>query len=635
MSRRPIDPGSTEEVPAMTEKNKPSPATPPFDDTRGADARAPAPPPSAAPARRAPRDAATLIVVRDAAGDAGGIEVLLLRRVDRDDDRSSGACVFPGGVLEAHDRALHGWCAGLDDATASRRLDLPEHGLDYYVAAIRECFEECGLLFASDAAGRLVDLDALPPGELAALRSAAQQGGLELQRLCERFGLQLAADRLGYLAHWLTPPGLPKRFDTRFFVAALPPGQTPRHDERETVEAVWARPADVLDPASRIKTVPVTRRVLQAIAHFETAAACVDHAMSLGGVKRVMPRMGWIDGRPQPILPTEPPYAELARIDPEGRGQPSARIVPGVAVRLSERVLRITAGNAGAMTGPGTNTYLVGGGAGPGADDGWAVIDPGPDDEAHVAAVLAAAPGPIRWILATHSHKDHSPAAVRLRAATGALVMGRTTPVQQGQDTGFAPDRVLEHGERLAIGGTTLRVLHTPGHASNHLCFLLEEEKLLFTGDHVMQGSTVVINPPDGDMAAYFASLEALLAEDIAWLAPGHGFLVGQPHETVRLLLRHRRHREAKVMAGLRSLGPAPIEALVGTVYYDVPERLHAVAQRSLFAHLLKLAAEGAAEETPGGWRAVASAASGAADAARPAQPQPSTQLQGSGGGPG
>ncbi len=609
------------------------PGSPPFDDTRGADARAPAPPPAAPGHPRPPRDAATLIVVRDAPG--GGIEVLLLRRVDRDDDRSSGACVFPGGVLEAHDRSLHGWCAGLDDATASRRLDLPEHGLDHYVAAIRECFEECGLLFAVDEAGRPADLDALPAGELDALRQAAQQGGLELQRLCERFGLQLAADRLGYLAHWLTPPGLPKRFDTRFFVAALPPGQTPRHDERETVQTVWARPADVLDPASALKTVPVTRRVLQSIAHFESAEACVAHAMALAGVKRVMPRLGWIDGRSQPILPTEPAYAELARIDPEGRGQPSARIMPGVAVRLSDRVLRLTAGNAGTMTGPGTNTYLVGGGggAGQGDGDGWAVIDPGPDDEAHVAAVLAAAPGPIRWILATHTHKDHSPAALRLRAATGATVLGRTTAVQHGQDTTFAPDRMLQHGERLAVGGSTLRVLHTPGHASNHLCFLLEEEKLLFTGDHVMQGSTVVINPPDGDMAAYFASLESLLAEDIAWLAPGHGFLVGQPHEMVRLLLRHRRHREAKVLAGLKSLGTAHVETLVGTVYYDVSERLHAVAQRSLLAHLLKLAAEGVAEETPGGWRVAAPAGTAAErPSARAAQPAGTTPDRGGGG---
>ena len=193
--------------------------------------------------------------------------------------------------------------------------------------------------------------------------------------------------------------------------------------------------------------------------------------------------------------------------------------------------------------------------------------------------------------------------------------------MKEGQDGAFRPARELAHGERLAAGDATLRVLHTPGHASNHLCFLLEEEKLLFTGDHVMQGSTVVINPPDGDMAAYFASLEALLAEDIEWFAPGHGFLVGSPHELVRLLLRHRRHREAKVLAGLRSQGPAHVEALVAGVYYDVPERLHGLAQRSLLAHLLKLEGDGLAEQTPAGWRATAATAAAAAkggdDAAR------------------
>ncbi len=582
------------------------PSEPPFDAASEPDTRRGLE--ATPPARRPPRDAATLVVVRDAPG--GGIEVLLLRRAERANDRQSGACVFPGGVLEAGDRALHGLCAGLDDAAASRRLDLPAGGLDYHVAAIRECFEECGLLFASDVNGGPAELDRLPAEELAMLRHAANEGADGLRTLCDRLDLRLAVDRLAYLAHWLTPPGHPKRFDTRFFVAALPPGQTALHDDRETVETLWLRPAAALDEASPLKFVPVTRRVLQSIAHFASAAECVAHAMALTGIRRVMPRMGWIDGVSRPVLPSEPMYAEIGRIDPDGTGRPSARLVPGVAVRLSDRVLRVTAGNAGIMTGPGTNSYLVG------AGDDWTVIDPGPDDEAHVAALLAAAPGRIRRILVTHTHMDHSPGAARLAAATGATRLGRTTPVRQGQDTAFRPERELAHGERLAVGGATLRVLHTPGHASNHLCFLLEEERLLFTGDHVMQGSTVVISPPDGDMAAYFASLEALLAEDLEWLAPGHGFLIGNPHDAVRLLLRHRRHREAKVLAGLRTLGPAHVEALVAGVYYDVPERLHGVAQRSLLAHLLKLAGDGLAEETPAGWRVPAGAAVPAASPA-------------------
>jgi glyoxylase-like metal-dependent hydrolase (beta-lactamase superfamily II) len=173
------------------------------------------------------------------------------------------------------------------------------------------------------------------------------------------------------------------------------------------------------------------------------------------------------------------------------------------------------------------------------------------------------------------------------------------------QDPGFVADRELQHGERLLLGeGCTLRVLHTPGHASNHLCYLLEEEKLLFTGDHVMQGSTVVINPPDGDMAAYLAALKALLNEDLHWLAPGHGFLVAEPHTVLRALIAHRLKREARVLAALRAAAPGPVAALVPVVYEDVPAALHGVAARSLLAHLLKLEQDGLAARSGEDWSA-------------------------------
>ena len=162
----------------------------------------------------------------------------------------------------------------------------------------------------------------------------------------------------------------------------------------------------------------------------------------------------------------------------------------------------------------------------------------------------------------------------------------------------------MQHGERLPLGaGDVLRVVHTPGHASNHLCFLLEAEKLLFTGDHVMQGSTVVINPPDGDMAVYLASLRALLDEDLEWLAPGHGFLVDQPHAVLRGLIAHRLKREAKVLTAVREFAGS-IDALLPHVYDDVPAALHAVAQRSLHAHLLKLQADGAVRVAGQTWSA-------------------------------
>jgi glyoxylase-like metal-dependent hydrolase (beta-lactamase superfamily II) len=238
------------------------------------------------------------------------------------------------------------------------------------------------------------------------------------------------------------------------------------------------------------------------------------------------------------VLPDEPAWAELGRIDPAGRGECSYDIVAGAAVRLSERVIRVTAGNGSAMTGPGTNTYLVGGG---GSGD-WAVIDPGPALADHVEAILAAAPGPITRILVTHTHTDHSPATVALKARTGASVHGLAPRHAEWQDASFAADVTLTGGERIALAPHThLSVIHTPGHAGNHLCYLLEEEKLLFTGDHVMQASTVVINPPDGDMAAYIASLRSLLDLDLEWLAPGHGFLMAQPRAAMEAIIAHRR----------------------------------------------------------------------------------------------
>lgn len=282
-----------------------------------------------------------------------------------------------------------------------------------------------------------------------------------------------------------------------------------------------------------------------------------------------------------------------------GEPSPGAAIRRGGAVRLTASIRRVTASNAGVMTGPGTNTYLLG------AGDGWTVIDPGPADERHLAAVLAAAPGAVRHILVTHTHADHSPGAAPLKAATGALLLGRTTPHRHWQDPTFAPDRELRHGERLQVApGKTLRAVHTPGHASNHLCYLLEEERILFTGDHIIQGSTVVIDPPDGDMAAYLDSLESLLQEPLEYLAPGHGTLIREPHAAIRALIQHRLGREAKVLGALPRSEPADLAALVRRVYDEVPRELHALAERSLLAHLLKLEAEGRAMRAAGGWMA-------------------------------
>jgi len=272
-------------------------------------------------------------------------------------------------------------------------------------------------------------------------------------------------------------------------------------------------------------------------------------------------------------------------------------IVPGVLVRVNDLISRITAPNPGMMTGPGTNTYIVG-------TRELAVIDPGPESAPHLSATIAAVGDRLKWILCTHTHLDHSPGAKRLKDATGAQLMGFAPAQDDGrQDQTFAPDRVLRDGEIVDCGEFQLRAVHTPGHASNHLCYLIENKGILFTGDHVMQGSTVVISPPDGNMAAYLSSLERLLALELTALVPGHGRLIETPHEEARRLIAHRLKREEKVVAAFGKKNPATLDELVPLVYDDVSPRLHTAARRSLHAHLIKLAGEETVNETEGRWK--------------------------------
>ena len=553
------------------------------------------PTPHTPAAQRPPRAAATLVVVRDG---PSGIEVLLSRRAERG-DHNSGAWVFPGGIVDPGDREAHACCAGIDDATASARLGLEANGLDHYIAAVRECFEESGLLFATDRSGELVGFDHAGGAPLGAWRGSLHRNERTLGDMCREFGLTLALDRLAYLSHWLTPLARPKRFDTRFFIAEAPALQTAAFDGTEMVEQLWLRPAEALTRASELKLMTPTQKTLELVGTHATAAALLTWARSPREVALIMPRVA--NGRQgmRPVLPDEPAFAELGRIDPAGHGSGCYDIRVGTPVRLSPRLIRVTANNGSLMTGPGTNTYLLGGGV----RNEWAVIDPGPLDAAHVEAVLAAAPGPIRWIFATHTHNDHSPACAPLKARTGATVHGRLPDHAEWQDASFAPDVHLLGGERFELpGDTTLHVLHTPGHASNHLCYLLEQERLLFTGDHVMQLSTVVINPPDGDMSAYIGSMRELGELHLDWLAPGHGFLMAEPRQAMELIVAHRLRREAKVVRALRELGPADDQALLVRVYDDVKPQLLAMAMRSLRAHLFKLRDDGVAAETEGCW---------------------------------
>lgn len=277
----------------------------------------------------------------------------------------------------------------------------------------------------------------------------------------------------------------------------------------------------------------------------------------------------------------------------------SAPLTAGVAVEIGPGVRRLLAPNPGPMTGPGTNTYLIGG-------EEVAVIDPGPKIEQHLAAIQEAAPDRIKWILVTHTHPDHSPAACVLAAATGAQLLGKPAPAGKLQDQTFVADRVLNDGDVLETDEFHLSAVHTPGHASNHLCYRLRDLGWLFTGDHIMSGSTVVINPPDGDMKDYLESLARLKTLNLAALAPGHGPLIDDPVGAVDHLIEHRLKRESKVLACLSRHPDTTVEQLTKCVYDEVPQSLHRLAARSLTAHLIKLEKENRALRADTAWRLIA-----------------------------
>lgn len=252
-------------------------------------------------------------------------------------------------------------------------------------------------------------------------------------------------------------------------------------------------------------------------------------------------------------------------------------------------VRRVVANNPGPFTFKGTGTYVIGRGS-------VAVIDPGPDDNDHLQALLAGLEGEsVSHILVTHTHIDHSPLSRALSAHTGARVYAfgpnPSTPDGTGEaggDIDFVPDEIIRDGDRITGKDWSFDVVHTPGHASNHLCFGLAGDRSLFTGDHVMGWSTSVISPPDGDMAAYITSLKRLLDRDDARYYPTHGPHIDQPQGYVNELIRHRAERESEILAALAS-GPATIADLVARIYVGLPENLVRAAARSVRAHLIDL----------------------------------------------
>ena len=531
------------------------------------------------------RQAATVLLLRDAPGPDGtlGLEVLMTRRA-MTASFAPGAYVFPGGGIDALDAQSH--------ALARRRPGQSDLNLTQAIAAIRESFEELGVLLAWQADGRPADAQTL----------AGLDRSQPLLPQCEAQGLTLAADQVRWLAHWVTDRDLPRRFDVPFLVAPMPAGQEPVADEAEQFEPVWVRPADALarHAAGGFFIIFPTIRTLERLQAYPSVSAVLAACANEQALWTSCPRAGWLNGHEARYMEHEAPYGELALVSPDGQIVHELAWQTERPVPLLKNVQRLTAPNPGVMTGPCTNSYLVGD-----PDTGYIAIDPGPADLEHLQRLWQAAGGDIRHIVCTHSHPDRSPGAAPLQAL--CVQHGRAAPPILGLHSAptaraasaFTPERALQHGERLVLSAPgvqhSLRVLHTPGHAANHLCLVLEEDGLLFSGDHVLNGSTTVIDPPDGDMADYLESLDLLTracdTHAIEFILPAHGYVLGAARDTIAQLKAHRLKREAKVLSAMRALPDGTPEQWVPLAYDDVPERLWPVAQRSLLAHVARIRA--------------------------------------------
>jgi glyoxylase-like metal-dependent hydrolase (beta-lactamase superfamily II)/8-oxo-dGTP pyrophosphatase MutT (NUDIX family) len=524
----------------------------------------------------ATREAATVLLLRDG---AQGLEVLMTRR-SLTASFAPGAYVFPGGGIDASDAAT--W------QQARQRAGQPTRQGIEAIAAIRESFEELGVLLAWRADGSLAN-----GSDLARLDRSQP-----LPAQCQALGLTLAADQVFVLARWITDRDLPRRFEVPFLVARMPDGQTPVADEAEQFEPVWVRPAEALErhAAGNFFIIFPTIRTLERLRGYASVQGVLDACASGQPLWQSCPRAGLLAGHEARYMEHEPAFGELALVCPDGQMLHHLDWQHEQPVSLLKNVMRLTAGNPGVMTGPGTNTYIVGD-----ADSGYIVIDPGPDETAHLERIRRATGGQIRLIVCTHSHADHSPGAAPLKAMCHGVptILGLPSQDTAGAHAFFRPDAPLAHGQLLTLQGDglthTLQVIHTPGHAANHLCLLLQEDGLLFSGDHILNGSTTVVNPPDGEMTAYLDSLDLLDREcehhGAEFILPAHGYVLGSARQAIAQLKAHRLRREAKVLAAMRARPEGSMDDWVALAYDDVHPRLWPVAARSLLAHVQRLEA--------------------------------------------
>jgi glyoxylase-like metal-dependent hydrolase (beta-lactamase superfamily II)/8-oxo-dGTP pyrophosphatase MutT (NUDIX family) len=531
--------------------------------------------------------AATVLLLRDG---PQGLEVLMTRRA-MSASFAPGAYVFPGGGIDAADAFAH--------PQAKRRTSQSDLHLTQAIAAIRESFEELGILLARHSNGKFANAQ-----DIAKLDRKAPADQFAAQ--CQALGLTLAANEVFVLAHWVTDRDLPRRFDVPFLVARMPEGQTPVADEKEQFEPVWVRPADALQRHAdgNFFIIFPTIRTLERLQHYANVDSVMHACASEQPWFTSCPRAGWMGGKESRHMEHEPPFGELALTSPDGQIVHHLDWQTDQAVWLLKNVQRLTAPNPGVMTGPGTNSYLVGD-----PDTGFLVIDPGPADTDHLDRLWRAAGGNIRFIVCTHSHPDHSPGAQPLQALCAQHghkppVLGLSSAPTARAASEFTPDRELQDGEQLVLQSNhtthTLRVVHTPGHAANHLCLVLEEDGLLFSGDHVLNGSTTVVDPPDGNMNDYLASLDKLLnaceQDHIEFILPAHGYVLGnlwgQSHDAracIQHLKAHRLKREAKILGVMQHHPGGSMEDWVKLAYDDVPPRLWPVAMRSMLAHVERI----------------------------------------------
>jgi glyoxylase-like metal-dependent hydrolase (beta-lactamase superfamily II)/8-oxo-dGTP pyrophosphatase MutT (NUDIX family) len=477
-----------------------------------------------------PRAAATLVLLRNG---REGPEVLLTTRPDHL-RFMGGAMVFPGGAIAPADRDPH-WldACQFDPALLSGSSHDAVAALAPYVCAIRESFEEVGLLLADGPVGYLE-------------RAHAEDAGWFLDR-CLRLGIRLRADLLVQAGRWVTPLGSPIRFDTHFFMTEAPLEWEPDPDPSEVASFAWLTAEEALVGA-------LERRHLMAPPTIETLQQLRGHADVASILESLRDNAGSNTG----------------------------------SERLSPLVQRVVAPNPGLMTGPGTNTYIVG-------NDPAVVIDPAVPVDSYLNAIVNAA-GDVALILVTHRHPDHVGGIAKLVARTGAEVRAFGS-----ERAGSVDVTSLTDEETIEVGDVRLVALHTPGHASDHVCFFMSGAASLFAGDNILGQGTAVIAPPDGDMGQYLKSLERLNALQISRIYPGHFDPLDGGNAVIDQYLAHRAERGRAIVTAIAN-GATTLEAIVEAVYIDTPKELHPIAVYQVEAQLQLLAESGQVRKSGNRW---------------------------------